>query len=193
MGFLERLPSRDVSHAVHRVNAARRWSWFLAPSAAAEGNGGRGEAARGAAHDDEAGYGGDGPGSPGLGLSLPSFTRRHAAFAAGALLSAWIAIVIGRAVADSAAVNDRAAQLRVENAQLERRLEASRREVALVQSPAYVRLEARAFGVGRNGERAFSLDPGAPTPPRIRPLGTDPREEVARPPLEDWVELLFGG
>jgi anti-sigma factor RsiW len=185
-----------VSDAVLPVNAARAWDWSRQDADASDGRGrpprGEGTATDTVSEDHAGRPGDDGPGLPGAGFSLPTFTRRHAAFAVGALVAAWIAIVIGRAVADSAAVNDRAAELRIENAQLEQRLEASRREVALVQSPAYVRLEARAFGFGRNGERAFSLDPGAPAPPRIRLLGTDPRDEVARPPLEDWIELLFG-
>jgi hypothetical protein len=135
---------------------------------------------------------GTAPGQGG-GIELPRITRRHLQLAAGTLVAAWVVLVIGRAIADTAAVNDRAAQLRAENAELAGRVEAIRREAQLVQGEAYLRLEARAYGIGRGGERAFSLDPGAPPPPRIRLLGADPADDVARPPLEDWVELLFGG
>ena len=89
-------------------------------------------------------------------------------------------------------MNERRVVLRAENEQLERRLEAARRELALVQSEPYVKLEARAYGIGGKGERAFTLEPGAPPPRPIRLLGADPQEGVPRSPLEDWLELLFG-
>jgi hypothetical protein len=105
----------------------------------------------------------------------------------------WIVLVIARAVADSSATSEQALLLRAEKAQIERRLEAARRELALVRSAPYVRLEARAYGMGGGGERAFALQPGAPPPPRITPLGADPREGTPTSPLEDWLKLLIGG
>jgi cell division protein FtsB len=121
-----------------------------------------------------------------------SLTRRHLMLAAGGLVAAWIALVIAGAVGDSSAVNQRAAALREENAALQARLEMTRREVELVQSEPYVDLEARAFGMGRGNERAFSLQPGAPPPRRLRLLGEDPDGAIASSPLEDWLDLLFG-
>jgi hypothetical protein len=123
---------------------------------------------------------------------LAGLTRRHLTFAAGGLVAAWVALVIAGAVADSSAVNQRAADLRVENAALQARLDAVRREEQLVQSEAYVSLEARAYGMGRGNERAFTLQPGAPAPPRLRLLGEDPAEGSASSPLDDWLTLLFG-
>jgi hypothetical protein len=112
--------------------------------------------------------------------------------AAGGLVATWIALVIAGAVGDSSAVNERAAALRSENADLQARLEMTRREVELVQSEPYVDLEARAFGMGRGNERAFSLQPGAPPPQRLRLLGEDADQAAANSPLDDWLELLFG-
>jgi hypothetical protein len=137
------------------------------------------------------------PGDPGASAPrrrslLAGLTRRHAGFAAGGLAVAWIGLVIAGAVADSSAVNERAAALRVENATLQDRLEATRREVELVQSDAYAALEARAYGMGRGRERSFTLDRGAPAPPPIRPLGSKPGEGIQASPLDEWLGLLFG-
>jgi cell division protein FtsB len=125
-------------------------------------------------------------------LSLRRLTRRHLALAMGGLVAAWIALVIAGAVGDSSAVNERAAALRIENADLQARLDMTRREAELVQGDAYVSLEARAFGMGRGNERSFSLQPGAPPPPRLRLLGEDPDEASPSSPLDDWLALLFG-
>jgi cell division protein FtsB len=123
---------------------------------------------------------------------LAGLTRRHAALAGAGLVAGWVLLIIVGAVLDSSAATERAAALRAENGELARRLEASRREVDLVRSEAYARLEARAYGMGRNGERAFSLQPGAPPPTPIRALGADPRDELPSSPFDDWLELLFG-
>ncbi|HET7678075.1 MAG TPA: hypothetical protein VFK38_09510 [Candidatus Limnocylindrales bacterium] len=132
------------------------------------------------------------PGPPQLGpLPIAGLTRRHLAFGLGALVVLWIVLVFARAVADSAAVTGRAATLRVENAQLQAQLEARRRELEVVRSPAYVAIQGRAYGVGGPGERPFSLTGGAPRPV-IHPLGSDPASRDRQAPLEAWLELLFG-
>jgi cell division protein FtsB len=156
---------------------------------------GKGGGASDEALDPDVGF--DGDDRPAGGPLRPRFnprslTRRHLMLAAGGLVSAWIALVIAGAVGDSSAVNQRAAALRQENAALQARLEMTRREVELVQSEPYVDLEARAFGMGRGNERAFSLQPGAPPPQRLRLLGEDPDKTVASSPLDDWLDLLFG-
>jgi hypothetical protein len=125
-------------------------------------------------------------------LPIGGLTRRHLGLVLAVVAVAWIVLVIVRAVADSSATSQQALLLRAEKAQLERRLDAARRELALVRSAPYVRLEARAYGMGAGDERAFALQPGAPPPPRITPLGADPREGRPTSPLEDWLELLFG-
>jgi hypothetical protein len=125
-------------------------------------------------------------------LPLRRLTRRHLTFVAGGVVAGWVALVIAGAVGDSSAVNQRAADLRVENAALQARLDSIRREEQLVQSEAYVSLEARAYGMGRGNERAFTLQPGAPPPPRLKLLGEDPSEGKASSPLDDWLTLLFG-
>ncbi len=125
-------------------------------------------------------------------LPIAGLTRRHVALGIAALAVVWIVLVIARAVADSSATTEQAWLLRTHNEQLARRLDAARRELALVRSAPYLRLEARAYGMGGSSERAFALQPGAPRPPRITPLGADPDEGMPNSPVDDWLELLFG-
>jgi hypothetical protein len=129
---------------------------------------------------------------PRLRRSLGRITRRHLGFAAGGLAAGWVTLVIAGAVGDSAAVNERAAALRAENTALTERLEAIRREAALVQGEAYISLEARAYGMGRGRERTFTLNRDAPPPPRLSLLGDASGEGDAASPLEEWLRLLFG-
>ena len=142
---------------------------------------------------DEDGPDGDPPRSPLDALAGVRLRRRHLGFLAAALVVVWILLVLARAISNASATTDRATRLRTENEQLQVQLEAARRELAIVQSKEYVRLESRAYGMGATAERAFSLQQGAPPPPRIRPLGATRAEEGGTSPLEDWLELLFGG
>lgn len=103
----------------------------------------------------------------------------------------WVTLVFTRAIGASSAVNERSLQLRAENAQLEQRLAASKRELALLESKPFLLLQARAYGMGPPGERVFALASGAPPPLAIRPLGAEPSAHPPSP-LEDWFRLLFG-
>ena len=62
----------------------------------------------------------------------------------------------------------------------------------LIQTDAFMAREARAFGMGDAGERPFALEPDAPPPARIVPLGAEPTAVETRGPLEEWLDLLFG-
>jgi len=124
---------------------------------------------------------------PGSGSS-----RRRLITFAGAVVAIWIVLVFARAVADSAAGTARADALRLDTALAAARLASDRAELMLIQTPAYVRLAARAYGYGPPGERAFALAAGGPPAPVITPLGEDPAATRARPPLEAWLQLLFG-
>ena len=117
--------------------------------------------------------------------------RRHLGLVVVALVALWLVLVFSRAVTDAAAVNQDAAAVREQISDLRTRLDEADREVATVQSDAFVRHRARAFGMGEPEERAFSLEPDAPPPRAIRPLGAAP-DGPARTPLEDWLRVLFG-
>jgi hypothetical protein len=119
-------------------------------------------------------------------------TRRQIGFAVGAVVVVWVVLVFARAVMDSSAATDRVGALRGENASLEAELDAGRRELELIRDPRFIAQQARAFGIGEAGERAFALPVDAPPAPSIRPLGSTLDDERPRAPLEAWLDLLFG-
>jgi hypothetical protein len=119
-------------------------------------------------------------------------TRRHLAFAIGAVVVAWVVLVFARAVSDSSAATDRVGELRGENALLEAQLAAGERELEQIREPRFIEQQARAYGMGAAGERAFALPVDAGDPPEIRPLGSGFGDERPRAPLEAWLDLLFG-
>jgi hypothetical protein len=136
---------------------------------------------------------GDGGPVPG-GYEGPRNTlqRRHIVALASAVAVLLVLSVFARALSEASLVTERAAALRAENAILQERLAAGRREVDLVKGDAFARLQARAYGFGITGERVFALASDAPPPPAITPLGAPPPGARARTPVDDWLELLFG-
>jgi hypothetical protein len=132
---------------------------------------------------------GSGPAGP---TTRDWLTRRHLGFAAGTLLVLWLFMTFAQGVARSTAATDQVAQMRIANAALADELDAGRRELALVRGRAFARLEARGYGMGKPGERVFSLAEGAPPPPAITPLGADPATDLRTAPLEDWLAVLLG-
>jgi cell division protein FtsB len=118
--------------------------------------------------------------------------RRHLAVLGSGIAVVLVLMVFANALTEAGRTNDRAAALRAQNAQLVERLRAARAEVELVKGDAFVRLQARAYGMGEADERVFALEDGAPAPPPITPLGDDPGEKAPMKPLEAWLELLFG-
>lgn len=130
---------------------------------------------------------------PPLGrMPVAGLSRRSLAGLLVALVLLWIVVVFARAVADSAATATRAEQVRAATAASAAMLEAERRELELVQTPAYIKLQARAYGYGGPSERVFFLQPGAPEPAPLTPLGADPAGSAPRSALDDWLALLFG-
>lgn len=113
-------------------------------------------------------------------------------FALGILIVAfWLVVVFGRALGqlNDATVRQQAAA--AEAGTLQAQLEAGRREVALVQTDAFQRLQARSLGMGERGELVFTLTSEGP-PPQIVPLGQRDATSATQGPLEAWLELLFG-
>ncbi len=126
-------------------------------------------------------------------IPIAGLDRRSLVLLTACLIVAWLVFVFSRAVADSTTATQRVAELRAGNATIEQRLEARQAELSIVQSPAFVALQARAYGLGTAREQVFSLNPGAPPPPSITPLGDEARSAPAKSPLEEWLDLLFGG
>lgn len=119
-------------------------------------------------------------------------STRGLAIVAALVLAGWLAVVFGGGLARVDAVSQRAAERRAEIEVLKERLEAGRNEVALTQTESFLRLQARAHGMGEPGERAFARHNGAPSPRPITPLGGQPQPVAPASPLEEWLELLFG-
>ena len=134
-----------------------------------------------------------GPPTPPLSAPpVPILTRRRVAFALGTVIVLWIVLVFARAVASQATASGRADGLRAENAARAERLAAGQRELQIVQSAAFVRLQARAYGLGEAGERIFTLQPGGPVPRAITPLGGPATGAAPPTALDAWLALFFG-
>jgi cell division protein FtsB len=129
------------------------------------------------------------------GLSIAGITRRRVGWFAAGLLAVWIVIVFARQVGDAAAAATRADQLAQDNAALAAEVQALQGEVDLIVRPVYVKLQARAYGLGAPHEIPFTLDPSVPAPVDGAPGSSSVRlgAEVDRQtPLESWLSLLFG-
>jgi len=127
-------------------------------------------------------------GRPGIGPG-----RSYLAVALMVIVAIWVVFMFGRALTQLNEATQRAVAVRTETIGLQDRLEQAQRELELVQTDAFLSLQARGYGMGEPGERAFGLEPGAPAPPQIVPLGGETASATGRTPLESWLRLLFGG
>ncbi len=128
-------------------------------------------------------------------LSVAGITRRRVGWVAAALVSAWIVIVFARQAGEAATASNRADEIARDNAALATEVSALEHELDLIERPAYIAQQARAYGVGSPQEIPFTLDPSIPDPgpdaPGSAALRVGAHEE--RPtPLESWLSLLFG-
>lgn len=119
-------------------------------------------------------------------------SRRSLALSGAIVVVVWLALVFGSALADVDAADRLSEQTRADNVELQARLEQGRAEIELIQTDAFLRLQARAFGMGDRGERAFALEAGTPLIDPIVPLGASSEPPRARSPLEEWLQLFFG-
>jgi hypothetical protein len=104
----------------------------------------------------------------------------------------WLVIGFGRALGQLNDATLRQQAAAAETQALQAQLDAGRRELMLVQTDAFQRLQARALGMGENGELVFALTADAPPPPQIVPLGRAAARGEAQTPLESWLQLLLG-
>ena len=128
-------------------------------------------------------------------LPIVGITGRRMAIAIGVLLAVWIVLMFARQVGDASAASSRADVMVVTNAAQASRVAALSRELQQIQRQRYIDLEARAYGLGKSREVAFTLDPNAPVLPADAPgsasvrLGSD---TDGGSPLDHWLTLLFG-
>ena len=108
------------------------------------------------------------------------------------ILAFWLLLVFGRALAQLNDAETREAAAARDAQALQVQLDAGRRELQLVQTDGFQRLQARALGMGESGEQVFALAGGAPEPAPIVPLGRVSAAQTPISPLEAWLHLLFG-
>jgi len=125
-------------------------------------------------------------------LGIAGLDRRTLTLVGAALLVAWLVLVFGRAISQSNEVAAQAAMLRTQDAALSQQVADRQAELSVIQSPAFLALEARAYGYGKSSEQVFALQPGAPAPPSITPLGAEPSPAPPPAPLDAWLQLLVG-
>lgn len=104
----------------------------------------------------------------------------------------WLVLVYGRALSQLNEATARQAAIASETQQMQMELDADQRELRLVQTDAFQGMQARALGLGADGELVFALASGAPAPAQIVPLGRSAGPAATKTPLESWIELLFG-
>jgi cell division protein FtsB len=118
--------------------------------------------------------------------------RQQVVFVAIVAIAFWLIFVFGSTLQQLNEATAREAQVQAETAALQQRLADDQREKELVQSDAYLQLQARGYGLGAPGEQVFSLESGAPSPAPLAQLGAPPATEAPQKPLDAWLNLLFG-
>jgi hypothetical protein len=127
-------------------------------------------------------------------LPIAGLSQRRVASILGALVAAWIIILFARQVGDASAASARADAMIADNAARKAQVAALDRELARIQQPRFVLLQARAHGLGGHNEIAFTLDPDAPPLAADAPGSAAQRVGAPNPvsPLDHWLALLFG-
>jgi hypothetical protein len=108
------------------------------------------------------------------------------------VLAFWLVVVFGRALGQLNDATQREATAAAETRALQAQLQAGQRELMLVQTDAFQKMQARALGMGSDGELVFALTADAPPPQPIVPLGQASASTTQRSPLDSWLQLLFG-
>lgn len=128
-------------------------------------------------------------------LPMPSLSRRRVVTVAGALAAALLTLGFVRQVGEASAATQKADDLRAANAELRDEVAGLERDLGHVQDPRFIKLAARAFGLGGRGEIPFALAADAPALAADAPgsasvrLGAPPRSTS---PLDAWLEVVFG-
>lgn len=129
------------------------------------------------------------------GFSIAGITRRRIGWLVAAFLSAWILLVFARQVADTAAKAAEADRARTSNVQVARNVADLQRELALIQTQAFITQQAHGLGLGEDKDHAFVLAADAPPLPDDAPGSAAVRlggETDRLTPLESWLSILFG-
>jgi cell division protein FtsB len=121
------------------------------------------------------------------------FERRGAvSLMFGLFVALTLVLIFSGTLTRSTDIEAEAQKARAEVAELEARFEAGNAEVEFLETDEFVEQFARSISMGERGEKPFALEPGAPSPKPIIPLGSEASGSVAKAPFEAWMELLFG-
>lgn len=125
-----------------------------------------------------------------LRFRLPASRGGLAWLAVLVIIGAFLAVQVGRQVYSNWAITEQAHARSVELTALENKNAALRRELAYLNSDAYIGAEARELRtLGLHGERLLIIPPGAEAPVRTDLL---PAAPAPKPLLEQWLDLFFG-
>lgn len=105
------------------------------------------------------------------------------------IIGAFLAVQLGRQVYANWEIGQRALAIEAQIAAIEEENAELARELAYLQSDAYVEAEARRLAnLGHEGEEVLIIPPGAeePLPDDLTAV------EPPKPMLEQWVDLFFG-
>jgi hypothetical protein len=128
-------------------------------------------------------------------LPVAGITRRHVAFAAAAVVSAWLLVMFARQVSDATSAGNRVDALRVQNVELAAEVDALESELALIGRPEYINQQAAAYRLGPKNAIPFRLDPSVPKPAADAPGSATVRigaATAATSPVDSWLSVLFG-
>ena len=106
------------------------------------------------------------------------------------IIGTFLAVQVGRQVYASWSISQQADAMRTEIAQMQARNEALRRELAYLNSKAFLAAEARRLlNWGLPGEQVLIIPPGEEAP---LPAALTEQPPPAKPLVEQWLELFFG-
>lgn len=127
-------------------------------------------------------------------MPIAGLTRGRLLGLAGLFAAAWIVFAFWRQVGAAGELTDRADLLRTGNGDLELRVAELEAELQLVQTPAFVALQARGYRLGSSNEVPFMIAADAPPLAADAPGSASTAVGAAahdEPPIEAWLALLF--
>jgi cell division protein FtsB len=125
-----------------------------------------------------------------LAIRRPASRSGLAWLAVLLIIGAFLAVQVGRQVYANWAITQQAAAVRQQIDDIQAQNAALERELAYLQSDAYISAEARRIqNLGRADERVLIIPAGAEAP---LPSELSPSRAPSRPLLEQWVDLFFG-
>jgi cell division protein FtsB len=125
-----------------------------------------------------------------LRFRLPASRGGLAWLAVLVILGAFLAVQVGRQVYSNWTITQQAEATRAELTALEAQNEALRRELAYLNSDAFIGAKARELRtLGQHGEQVLIIPPGAEAPV---PAYLLPPVPAPKPLLEQWLDLFFG-